>query len=260
MKSDISISLITFAYNEEILIEGQIRKWMGKLGDRFDDFEVILVNDGSTDKTGAIADTLQKEFPALKVIHHPENRGVGHAARTGRVHVTKDYVFWNDIDEHFSLDDLDRIIPLLGRHDIVVGYKDDHLVKGAFTFNWIKSRVNYYLIKTLFMSPINDFQFVQFYPAKFFRDCIELESYSSFIPAECLIKAKSIGLSIAQVPLFYHTRYNDARPTKCSNISTIMTSVKNIFSFWLGWYFGGARSRAHGYWKDKTNGGCPWRK
>lgn len=254
-----SFSLITFAYNEEAIIESQIRRWVVQLKKFADDFEIILVNDGSTDKTGAMADRLAEEFPELRVFHHEKNMGGGHAARTARRYVTKDYVFWNDMDGHFDLDDLEKVIPLLEENDVVVAYKQK-ILRTKSWFNLLKSRVNYYLIKALFLSPIKDFQFVQFFPRRFFLDGIVLESYSSFIPAECVIKARAVGLRIAQLELHYHSHIAKVRPSKSNTFKNIALSITNIFSFWFRWYFLGGRKRALSYWYNKFVDGRPWRE
>ncbi len=259
MKSVFTFSLISFAYNEEKILESQMRLWNEKLNKFCDDYEIVLVNDGSTDATGTIADRLAEEMPALKVIHHKENMGVGHALRTAREKVTKDYVFWNDVDGHFDLDDLEKVVPFLKDNDIVIAFKHDTL-KTKSPFNWLKSRVNYYLIRLLFWSYIRDFQFVQFFPREFFQNGIKLESFSSFIPAECLVKATSFGLRIAQIQLFYHSHHRHGRVSKSSKVNMIFTSIRNIFSFWIGWNFLGKKQEAIRLWNERFDGYKPWQK
>ncbi len=257
--------MITFAYNEENWLEDRIHLWMSQFGKFVDDFEIVLVNDGSEDRTGEIADRLAREYPQLKVIHHEKNMGTGYAARTGRNNVSKYIVFWNDVDSHFNLDDLGKVIPLLQdpEIDIVVAFKHD-LIKTKSMFSWMKSRINYYLIKMLFFSlffdysPILDYQFVQFLPRRFFVDGIDLKSYSSFIPAECLIKARRIGLEIRQIQLKYHSK--PAGYGTALNAKTIMTSIKNIFEFWLRWTIGGEKNRTIEHWHSAFGGEFPWRK
>lgn len=259
MKLKPSFSLITFAYNEEEILEMQIKKWVHEVHKFTDDFEIIVINDGSTDSSGKIADKLAEKCSKIRVFHHPENLGVGYAAQTARQYITKDYVFWNDVDGHFNLDDLGVIIPFLESYDIVVGFK--HNTSNTKTpFPWIKSRVNYHLIKSLFLSSIKDFQFVQFFPRDFICNGINLESYSSFIPAECLLKALCIGLKIKQVQINYHSHHSRARPSKCSNFKAISTSIRNIFSFWFHWVFLGGKRKAKEYWANKFGDELPWRK
>ncbi|HOC92652.1 MAG TPA: glycosyltransferase family 2 protein [bacterium] len=265
-KSGLSFSMVTFAYNEEALLENQIRIWARLLEKFADDYEIILVNDGSSDRTGEIADSLALQYPKLKVIHHERNLGIGYAVREGLSHVAKDIVFWNDIDAHFNLEDLEKVIPLLKdpEVDIVAAFKHD-MLRTKSPLSWFKSRVNYYLIKSLFFSlildfsPILDFQFVQFYPRKFFTEGIHLESYSSFIPAECLIKARKIGLNIRQIQLRYHTRFDPNHPRSGFSMRTILTSVRNIMEFWLRWKFLGGRRRAVARWKSAFGDGASLR-
>lgn len=243
---ELSFSLITFAFNEEKLLAQQIRSWH-KIFQSFQlDYEIILVNDGSTDRTKEIADELAKESKALRVIHHAENRGIGDAIQTARPFVTKKFVFWNDIDSHFDLRDLEKVMPLLREPlvDIVVAVKHDSFVKRVLSLSWIKSRANYYLIKLLFLSSIRDFQFVQFFPAKFFCTEIDLQSRSSFIPAECLIKAQRLGRRIYQIQLTYHVHNYSVRASKTNTLHTILESMRDIFSFWIYWNLGGGRGQA----------------
>jgi len=252
--------MITFVFNEEAILEQQLREWVKQFQTFSNNFEIVLVNDGSTDKSREILDRLDEEFSQLVVIHHETNQGIGYAIRTARQNLSKDYVFWNDIDAHFSLEDMEKVIPYLKDYDIVVGVKHDTVYTKKGNIHWLKSRVNFHLIKTLFLSPIQDFQFVQFFPVKFFKEGMELESYSSFIPAECLVKARSLGFSIMQIQLFYTTGEIDGRVSKSNNVKTVLTSIKNIFSFWLSWSLLGGRRRARNYWHDKFGNTLPWQK
>lgn len=246
--SDPSFSLITFAFNEEDVLEKQIRTWVEIFRKYVSDFEIVLVNDCSTDRTGGIADALALEIPQLTVIHHTRNKGVGEAIRTARAHVTKDIVFWNDIEGHFDLDDLPKILPFIQDRsiDIVSCFKHDTL-RSKELLSMLKSRVNYYLLRIIFFSNIRDFQFVQFYPRRYFQECIHLEGTASFIPPECLIKAESFGLTIRQVQLLYVSHPD--RASKSMNFKTLVKSVFSIFKFWGQWYFRGGRQRAQAYWE-----------
>lgn len=256
---DISLSLITFAYNEEGGLEQQLREWTQALSRFVADWEIVLVNDASTDKTGAIADRMSAEEPRIRVLHLKENGGVGRAIGVARKHVTKNWVFWNDIDGHFDLNDLEKVLPFLSDQDvdILLCFKHDNFGGKNSSFQWFKSRANYYLLRLLFLSGIRDFQFVQFYPREYFCQCIDIESYSSFVPPECVLKAQILGLNIRQIQLRYVSHPH--RVTK-TTMRTIFFSVINIFSFWWSWRFGGGRKRALQYFKNHCGGGKPWRK
>jgi glycosyltransferase involved in cell wall biosynthesis len=239
-----SFSLITFAYNEEDFLESQLKRWANDFRALGLDFEIILVDDGSTDGTAEIIKRIKKEFPELVTTRHDRNRGVGEAVRTAITHLHKDYVFWNDIDGHFDVVDLAKVLPLLQHHDVVVAFKHDCSSDIKSYTRWLKSRVNYFLIKSLFISGIKDFQFVQFFPSVFLTKRIKLQSRSSFIPAECIFKAQACGLSVAQIELFYHSHYSKLRPGKCHDLRTIARSIKDIFLFWISWFFLLGRFRA----------------
>jgi len=194
----------------------------------------------------------------IKVVTHERKRGTGYAVRSAREHVTKDYVFWNDIDGHFNLDDLSVVIPLLADYDMVVAFKHNVLSTKLTSIHFLKSRVNYYLIKLLFNSKIKDFQFVQFIPREFFCRGMILESYSSFVPPECIIKAQALGLSIAQIKLVYQYRFRD-RKTKSNTFKTIIMSITNILTFWFRWYFLNGRRDAINYFNNHLSGKHTWR-
>lgn len=256
---NISLSLITFAYNEEDGLERQIAQWTQEL-DRFvADWEIVLVNDASTDRTRQVADALSAKDPRIRVVHKEQNGGVGRAIGTARAHVSKNWVFWNDIDGHFDLKDLEKVLPYLRDPDVdlLVCFKHDNMGGKSSSFHWFKSRANYYLLRLLFVSGIRDFQFVQFYPRQYFCQGIELEAYSSFVPPECVLKAQALELNIRQIQLRYVS--HPARASK-TTLQAIIISVFNIFTFWWRWRFGGGRKRTLAHYQNVFGGGKPWRK
>ncbi len=93
------------------------------LESRFRDYEILVVNDGSKDKTAAIVRDMQKNIPVLKLIDHPVNLGYAQALRTGFGHSTKQLVFYTDSDGQFDINELDKLLVLLDRYDIVTGYR-----------------------------------------------------------------------------------------------------------------------------------------
>src|SRR5260221_11906959 len=110
------------AYNEELDVEDVVREGLSVLPRFTDDLEVLVVDDGSRDATGAIADRLAGEDPRVRVVHHKPNRGYGGAIRSGLVSPTKPYVFFTDGDRPFPLEGLGRLLPPLHRADVVGGY------------------------------------------------------------------------------------------------------------------------------------------
>jgi glycosyltransferase involved in cell wall biosynthesis len=257
----ISFSLISFAYNEEELLEKTILEWHNTLRSLGCDFEIVLINDGSVDSSAEIANSLAARLPQLRVFHFERNRGIGHALREALKHVSKDIVFWNDIDGHFDLGDLRKVIPFLEdpEIDIAVGFKHDNW-QTKKSLDWLKSRVNYWLIRVLFLSNIRDFQFIQFYPRAILCQGMSIESCSSFIPAECLIKSSALGLTLRQIQLNYHSGNGIQRSGKASGFTAVKTAIQDIFSFWYRWTFAGGKQTAIEHWKKTFGENVTWQQ
>ena len=98
-----SISCFFPAFNDEATIAGLVEQALAVLSELSDDYEVVVVNDGSTDGTAAVLDRLARERPRLRVVHHGRNRGYGGALRTGFEAASKDLVFYTDGDGQYDV-------------------------------------------------------------------------------------------------------------------------------------------------------------
>ena len=111
------------AYNEEANLPGMIADVVAIMAPRFDDFEVIVTNDGSRDRTGAVLRELAQLYPQLKPVEHEVNKGYGAAVFTALSNATKDIIFFTDFDRQFKLEEIDRLNPPLAEADLVAGYR-----------------------------------------------------------------------------------------------------------------------------------------
>src|ERR1044071_7454487 len=119
-----SISVFFPAYNDEASIARLVAETLALLPGLTDDFEVVVVDDGSTDGTARVLDELAREDPRVRVVHHEVNRGYGAALRTGFASATKELVFYTDGDGQYDVRELALLRPLLKEGvDIVNGYK-----------------------------------------------------------------------------------------------------------------------------------------
>ena len=210
------VSIFFPAYNEEGNIECSIQSAVSVLSELCSDYEVLIVNDASTDRTGEIADNLAKSNPKIRVVHHPENRQLGGAMRTGFAEAKKEFVFYVDADNPVDLKDLGRALNLMDgadssghlsglspKADVVIGYRlnRDETLKRA-----IYSKVYNLLIRVLFGLKVRDVNF----SFKLFRrqvlETISLKTASSFLDAELLIASRRAGFTIKEMGVKYYPR------------------------------------------------------
>src|SRR5215471_9212534 len=120
------MSLTAFfpAYNDEHTIENIVRTAAEEMRKVTDDFEVLVVDDGSKDQTGVILDRLSAALPFLRVIHHPTNLGYGAALIAGFTNASKDLIFYTDGDGQYDVREMHNLFAQLKPNiDLVNGYK-----------------------------------------------------------------------------------------------------------------------------------------
>lgn len=119
-----SISVFFPAFNDEQTIGSLVIKALNVLEELADDYEVLVINDGSIDRTPQIIDKLSAAFPQVVAIHHEQNLGYGAALQSGFRHAKKELVFYTDGDGQYEVDELRRMLPLMTDDvDVVNGYK-----------------------------------------------------------------------------------------------------------------------------------------
>ncbi|HSW44929.1 MAG TPA: glycosyltransferase family 2 protein, partial [Phycisphaerae bacterium] len=122
-------------YNEEANVEQTTRAALEVCPLVSDDFEIIIVDDGSVDRTGEIADRLAAELPQVRAVHNRPNRGYGGALQAGFRAASKEWVFYTDGDGQFDFRELPKLLELLDRYDIVSAYRLDRQDSAVRRFN-----------------------------------------------------------------------------------------------------------------------------
>jgi glycosyltransferase involved in cell wall biosynthesis len=191
------------------------------------DYELIVVDDASTDATGAIADQRAAEDPRVKVVHHPVNRKLGGAMKTGFAAASGDLILYTDADLPFDMSELPRAVRLLRDYDadIVSAYRFDRTGEGylrsVYTF------VYNLLIRSLFHVKARDINFAfKLCRARVF-DHVELRSEGSFIDAELVIRATRLGYEMLQFGVDYFPRTRGV--STLSSPSVITTILKEMW-------------------------------
>jgi glycosyltransferase involved in cell wall biosynthesis len=198
-----SISVFFPCHNEAAVVEEVVSRALTVLKDLESDCEVIVVNDGSSDQTGVIADRLATANPLVRVVHHAINRGYGGALQSGIAACTKDLIFFTDGDGQFDLAELKNLLPLIESHDIVIGYRLNRQEGIVRRFNgWAWTR----LVCFLFSLQVRDIDC----GFKLFRrqvfNGVTLRSAGALISTEILARAVRKGCSIAQVGVHHFPR------------------------------------------------------
>jgi glycosyltransferase involved in cell wall biosynthesis len=201
-----SVSLFFPAWNEEDYVERAVTRAVTVLSRISDDFEILIVNDASTDRTREIAEELAARIPQVRVINHPVNLKLGGAMKSGLAASTKDYVLYSDCDLPFDLNELERALHLMTylEADMICAFRFDRTSEGpkriaySFLYNL--------LIRNLFDVQIKDVNFSFKLMHRRVLESIELKSEGSFIDAELVVKAIRKGFRVFQMGVDYFPR------------------------------------------------------
>ncbi len=191
----LSISAVLPAYNEEEVIADSVAAMVGTFESLGAEYEVIVVDDGSRDRTARIVEGLGRENPRVRVVSHARNQGYGAALWTGFTSATKDWVFLTDGDKQFDVSELRDFIPLLDGADMVIGYRKpraDPLIRRLNGWGWNT------IVTVLFGYTARDVDCA----FKLFRrrilDRVDVRAKGATFSAEFLIKARRFGYVIRE--------------------------------------------------------------
>jgi len=224
-----TLSIVVPFCNEAENIQATVAAIRGVFDPRVDRYEAILVDDGSRDETGRIADDLARDDARLRVIHHPANLGYGAALMSGFAAASHELIFYTDGDLQFDLKEFDRLVPLLATSDIVTGYRGNrrdpwYRRMNAATYNRV--------IRMLFGVKVTDLDcaFKIYRKSMFAR--IHAVSSGIFITGDIFIQATRLGLTIGEVEV---THYPRTRGTPAGNHPlVVLTAMFELAKFCAG--------------------------
>jgi len=149
MTKNSGISLVIPGYNEEVSIKGTVQKCLAILSAITEQYEVIIIDDGSMDEMGKIADQLQTEYSSIRVIHNPINLGIGISLLIGFYAAKYELVLNNSMDYPFDLKDLKEILPFFPEVDVVIIARVDRSAHSWY--RKVISIVHNWIIRLLFL-------------------------------------------------------------------------------------------------------------
>jgi glycosyltransferase involved in cell wall biosynthesis len=199
----VSITVFFPCYNEQDNVARITRQAVQVLEGLGADYEILIVNDGSSDKTGPVADEIAREHPRVRVIHHPHNLGYGAALQSGFRGASKELVFFTDGDAQFDLAELPPLLPLMQECDIVCCYRmnrQDNFVRRMNGWLWTK------LSNLMFGLHLRDIDCAfKLYKRAIFDD-IRMESTGALISTEILARAVRKGYTITERGVHHYPR------------------------------------------------------
>ena len=235
------VTIVIPAYNEEENLAPTGEAVTGKLRELGHSYELLIVDDGSTDHTADVARKLGAKDPSVRLIAHGQNLGPGSGVVTGIGHATGEAVMFIPADLAMDLADLHRYFDAAAEADVVVGLRSDR--RDYSRFRKLVSVVNIALIRLLFGMRVRQFNYIHLYKRSVL-DAIEVESRGVFMAAEILIKARDMGCRLTEVEIGYVPR--TAGQASCGRPGVIAKAVWELVRFWLKRAWGRLTRRRRG--------------
>ncbi len=230
--------MLGWALNEEASLGDYVHRAEGFLSQVTDDFELVLIDDGSTDATWTVMNDLAQTRPWLRIVKNDGNRGTGYCYRKAINVASKDYFLAQTVDWAYDLTQIGQSLHLLERFDVLqgvrsnalswhgLGRRSDSIGKAVVSF------VNYALIRVLFRLPLRDYQNVTVCPTERVQR-IDLVCDSSFANPEVLLKMWWHGMTFLEVPVRFERRIRGTATG--TRIQSIVRSIREILVCWFRW-------------------------
>jgi glycosyltransferase involved in cell wall biosynthesis len=221
------ISIVLPAYNEEENIIAAVASATEVAGRLFADHEVIVVDDGSTDRTAEVTEQLIARDSRIRLIRHPRNRGYGEALRSGFSAAGTELVFFTDADNQFDLNELDRFLPWIEKVDVVAGYRQNRQDRTMRRINGLAWNL---LVRALFYVPVRDIDCA----FKLFRRTVftelDLKAVGAMVNTELMVKLGRSGCGVVEIPVTHLPR--TAGRARGANLYVIAKAFYELFGMY----------------------------
>jgi len=226
----INLSIFFPAFNEEENIEATVRKALAVARDleEVELFEITIVDDGSTDRTGEIADRLASGIPEVRVVHHSPNRGYGGALKGGYEAARYPWVAFADSDGQFDFSEVKEFLAKTGEADLILGYRlgrADSLLRRLYTWGWAL------LPRILFGLSVRDYSCgFKLIKKEVFEAVRPLVGEEKVTQIEMLVKAKRKGFRFAEVGVHHYPRGGGTQTG--ANFKVVLKSLRDLLTLW----------------------------
>jgi len=223
------LSVFFPAYNDSGTIASLVITALQTARSLTDDFEVIIVNDGSVDATAQIANELARTYPQVKVVHHHGNRGYGGALRTGFKEATRELVFYTDGDAQYDPSEMALLWAAFGENvDLVNGYK---ISRSDPLHRVVIGRIYHHTVRLLFGLRVRDVDCDFRLLRRSIFETVQLQKDSGVICLEMMKKIQDGGFRIAEVPIHhYHRAYGKSQ---FFNFRRLFKTALDVANLWL---------------------------
>ena len=193
------------------------------------DYDVTIVDDGSATHTRELLQQIEKDYPQVRALYHPKNRGYGGALRSGFAAATREWVFYTDGDAQYDVRELEVLLKHAGPGvDVVQGYK---ITRHDPLHRRIIGRIYHHFVKTAFGLKLRDvdcdFRLIR----RTVFDTVHLESDSGVICAEMMMKIQRAGFRIVEVPVHHFQRAHGK--SQFFNFARIFRVVRQLSGLWF---------------------------
>lgn len=220
-----SLTIFFPAFNEEENVAQSIKAASRVAEAVTDDYEIIVVDDGSQDRTAQVVQGLVSKYDNLKLVRHEKNQGYGGAVWTGFDSATKDWIFFSDADLQFDLKEISKLIEYIGESDVVIGYRynrSDPFIRSLNAWGWK------ILMRLVFGLNVRDvdcaFKLIKSTRVKLILP--QIVSRGAMFSAELLIRLQQNGHHPIQIPVHHYPR--PAGTQSGASLKVILRAFKEV--------------------------------
>ncbi|MCF8145556.1 MAG: glycosyltransferase family 2 protein [Deltaproteobacteria bacterium] len=223
-KHHISLSVFFPCFNEALNIEDLVLEATEILDNLVQEYEILIINDGSTDNTGLVTEKLAVKHKNVRVIHHQKNRGYGAALISGFSSSAHEWIFFTDGDHQFHMHEIEMLLKEIDHYDLILGFRkkrQDPWHRTLYAWSWNR------LVRILFSLKIRDLNCAFKLIRKKALEGISLNSSGATISTELLVKMKLSGAHIKQVGVSHIPRRFGTQTG--SNLKVILKAFVELF-------------------------------